>query len=110
MRRNAGGPGLVQLTWDADPAPHPEPERTLPAAGRPSQLDWRRLRRAERRVLAARVRLLTGRQADAEPGASTHAVASRTIAAKPRNIRSAPGKAGTLQPPSLSALFHVHSV
>ena len=37
----------------------------LPAVGRPSQLDWRRLRRAERRVLAARVRLLTGRRADA---------------------------------------------
>lgn len=31
--------------------------RMLSAAGGPSPLDWRRLRRAERRVLAARLRL-----------------------------------------------------
>jgi hypothetical protein len=31
--------------------------RALMAEGGPSQLDWRRLRRAERRVLAARSRL-----------------------------------------------------
>jgi len=31
--------------------------RALSAAGGPSPLDWRRLRRAERRVLAARLRL-----------------------------------------------------
>jgi hypothetical protein len=43
--------------------------RALSAAGGPSQLDWRRLRRAERRVLAARLRL-------AAPAAGAAGVAS----------------------------------
>ena len=34
--------------------------RALSAAGGPSPLDWRRLRRAERRVLAARLRPAAG--------------------------------------------------
>jgi hypothetical protein len=37
--------------------------RVLSAAGGPSALDWRRLRRAQRRVLAAQLRQLAGRVA-----------------------------------------------
>jgi hypothetical protein len=42
--------------------------RRLLAGVGPSLLDWRRLRRAERRVLAARVRLLAGCRAEAARG------------------------------------------
>jgi hypothetical protein len=41
--------------------------QALSARGGPSPLDWRRLRRAERRVLAVRARLLSGRVAAAAP-------------------------------------------
>jgi hypothetical protein len=37
--------------------------RVLSAVGGPSALDWRRLRRAERRLLAASLRQLAGRVA-----------------------------------------------
>jgi hypothetical protein len=39
----------------------------LAAAGGPSPLDWRRLRRAQRRALAARVRLASPRNCEAAP-------------------------------------------
>jgi hypothetical protein len=42
--------------------------RALAVAGGPSQLDWRRLRRAERRVLAARLRLAAPATAEQAPG------------------------------------------
>ena len=43
----------------------------LSAAGGPSPLDWRRLRRAERRVLAVRLRLITARPAGVARGAAS---------------------------------------
>ena len=43
----------------------------LSAAGGPSPLDWRRLRRAERRMLAARLRLMTARPAGVARGAAS---------------------------------------
>jgi hypothetical protein len=43
----------------------------LSAAGGPSPLDWRRLRRAERRVLAIRLRLMTARPAEGVRGAAS---------------------------------------
>ncbi len=44
----------------------------LSAVGGPSPLDWRRLRRAERRMLAARLRLMTARPAGvAQRGAAS---------------------------------------
>jgi len=43
----------------------------LSAAGGPSPLDWRRLRRAERRVLATRLRLMTTRLAGVTRGAAS---------------------------------------
>ena len=43
----------------------------LSAAGGPSPLDWRRLRRAERRVLAVRLRLMTARPAGVARGAAS---------------------------------------
>ena len=39
--------------------------------GGPLPLDWRRLRRAERRVLAARLRLMTARAAGVARGAAS---------------------------------------
>ncbi|MGI8446643.1 MAG: DUF6284 family protein [Streptosporangiaceae bacterium] len=56
----------IEAEWpliDAELALLDEEIRRLSAAGGPSPLDWRRLRRAERRVLAAR--LIAGRQAAA---------------------------------------------
>jgi hypothetical protein len=50
----------IEAEWpliDAELAVLDAEIRALSAAGGPSQLDWRRLRRAERRVLAARLRL-----------------------------------------------------
>ena len=50
----------IDVEWpliDAELAVMDAEIRALSAAGGPSPLDWRRLRRAERRVLAARVRL-----------------------------------------------------
>ena len=43
----------------------------LSAAGGPSPLDWRRLRRAERRVLAVRLRLITARPAGVARGTAS---------------------------------------
>jgi hypothetical protein len=43
----------------------------LSAVGGPSPLDWRRLRRAERRVLAVRLRLITARPAGVARGAAS---------------------------------------
>lgn len=43
----------------------------LSAARGPSALDWRRLRRAERRVLAARLRLMAARPAGMAQGAAS---------------------------------------
>jgi hypothetical protein len=43
----------------------------LSAARGPSPLDWRRLRRAERRVLAARLRLMTARASGVVRGAAS---------------------------------------
>lgn len=45
--------------------------RALSADGGPSPLDWRRLRRSERRVLAARLRLVLGRQAAESQGVAS---------------------------------------
>jgi hypothetical protein len=42
----------------------------LSVASSPSPLDWRRIRRAEHQVLAARLRLLPGRRAERAPGAA----------------------------------------
>jgi hypothetical protein len=44
--------------------------RMLSAAGGPAPLDWRRLRRAQRRVLAAQVRRAPAPAADATAGAA----------------------------------------
>jgi Family of unknown function (DUF6284) len=45
--------------------------RALSVAGSPSPLDWRRLRRAERRVLAARLRLVVPAVADEARGVAS---------------------------------------
>lgn len=45
--------------------------RALSAAGGPSPLDWRRLRRAERRVLAARLRRVALAAAEQVPGVAS---------------------------------------
>jgi hypothetical protein len=50
----------IEAEWpliDAELAVLDAEIRVLAVAGGPSPLDWRRLRRAERRVLAARLRL-----------------------------------------------------
>ena len=71
MTRNQRGdaePTVAALTsidaeWpliDAELAVVDAEIQALSAAGGPSPLDWRRLRRAERRVLAARARLAAG--------------------------------------------------
>ncbi len=44
--------------------------RALSAAGGPSALDWRRLRRTQRQVLAARLRVLPVSSAGHVPGAA----------------------------------------
>jgi Family of unknown function (DUF6284) len=61
-RRDQGGPSAADLAaieaeWpliEAELGLLDEEIRALSAAGGPSPLEWRRLRRAERRVLAAR--------------------------------------------------------
>ena len=45
--------------------------RVLSAAGGPSPLEWRRLRRAERRMLATRLRLAGTVTADEVPGVAS---------------------------------------
>jgi hypothetical protein len=45
--------------------------RALSAAGGPSPLDWRRLRRAERRLLAARLRLISPAVAERARGVAS---------------------------------------
>jgi hypothetical protein len=45
--------------------------QALSAKGGPSPLDWRRLRRAQRRVLAARLRLVFAVAAEDVPGAAS---------------------------------------
>jgi hypothetical protein len=63
----------IEAEWpliDAELAVLDAQIRALSAAGGPSPLDWRRLRRAERRVLAARLRLAAPAADDATGVAS----------------------------------------
>jgi hypothetical protein len=64
----------IEAEWpliDAELAVVDAEIRALSAVGGPSPLDWRRLRRTERRVLAARLRLAVARTAGDAPRAAS---------------------------------------
>ncbi len=78
-KRDETGPIVADLAtteaeWplmDADLAVVNAAIRLLPAVGGPSPLDWRRLRRARRRVLSARLRLAAPVPADVAAGGAS---------------------------------------
>jgi hypothetical protein len=64
----------IEAEWpliDAELAVLDAQIRALSAAGGPSPLDWRRLRRAERRVLAARLRIAARDATGQVPGVAS---------------------------------------
>ncbi len=64
----------IEAEWpliDAELAELDASIRVLLAEGGPSPLDWRRLRRAERRVLAARLRQAGTNSAEQVPGVAS---------------------------------------
>lgn len=64
----------IEAEWpliDAELAVVDAEIRALSADGGPSPLDWRRLRRAERRVLAARLHVVAPAAADEVPGVAS---------------------------------------